>query len=114
MSLPAFLNSVWARLDAATPGPWVHAPGGIVQSKTAGRIIFWDDRPNVGDTHELIRLDYSFIANAPTDLAKALEVIEVLSEALELIERAYATHGERMAHQDYAAKALAKADEVCK
>lgn len=29
-------------------------------------------------------------------------------KALELIERAYATHGERMAHQDYAAKVLAK------
>jgi hypothetical protein len=42
--------------------------------------------------------------------AHAMQSQEVagLVEALALIERAYATHGERMAHQDVAKAALAK------
>lgn len=42
------------------------------------------------------------------ELAREREITAMFREALECIERAYATHGERMAHQDFAARALAR------
>lgn len=76
------LHQIRTRLESATPGPWVHRPGGVVQSQSADRIIFWDDCPNVGDTHERIQPDYSLIAHAPADLRYLLSALEVATAAL--------------------------------
>lgn len=97
MNLPA-LSAIKARLSAATPGPWVNRPGGVVQSQTVSRIIFWDDEPNQGDTHERIKPDYDFIAHAPTDLLRLISALELAIErhelSLELSEHAARLHFE--------------------
>jgi hypothetical protein len=53
------LLDIEARLNAATPGPWVNNPRGVVKSQS--RIIFWDDEPNSGDKTDDIQPDYEFI-----------------------------------------------------
>lgn len=45
-------------------------------------------------------------------IEKMEEVVKVQQDALALIERAYATHGERMAHQNFAQETIQRADRL--
>ncbi len=60
--------------QAATPGPWINKPSGIVQRAGGdGPLIFWDDDgPNK-------QADYALIAACRTMLPKLLTLAEVVS-----------------------------------
>jgi uncharacterized coiled-coil DUF342 family protein len=47
------------------------------------------------------------IVKLKSDYQSLMDQVEMLANALKVIEAAYPTDGERMAHQDYAKKALA-------
>lgn len=98
-----WLAEVRARLEAATPGPWLST-----LCLFEGAAI---DRNKARENAELI-------AHAPTDLARALAVIEVLREALiranEYSANIKDDHSPIEFIEDISREALAKADAVMK
>lgn len=65
-------------------------------------------------TQEVVYLPFEQKQALQNQLTLERSITAMFREALEWIERAYATHGERMSHQDFAAKALAKEQEMRK
>ena len=88
--LDKFIAECEGRLDAATPGPWYGENGdykggyaieGIAKQNKVDVVVncdLYDCEPGVQRIE-----DSRFIANAPTDLRKALRIIKVAREALQ-------------------------------
>ncbi len=86
-NLSTFLSGIKQRLERSTPGPWIKRPLDLYQGGVGYEIVsaagedvldnqtYYPRAPN--DT------DAALIASAPTDLALAVEAIEVMREALE-------------------------------
>lgn len=81
------LDQIRARLEAATPGPW-HVDGepyevkSLVQYAREGEVIVGTYISDVVERDE----DATFIANAPTDIARllaALDAVHALASDLE-------------------------------
>ena len=86
------IDDIKARLDAATDGPWgVDEIEGCVDYDGTDGVISRGVRAlpnrgglNQGDQYELFSLeDATFIANAPTDIAYLLRLVEELDESLD-------------------------------
>ncbi len=93
-TLTEFLSGIRGRLAAATPGPWR-----AVRNNGMGETwfnIFAHNDDNVlamiGDLADKIKKcpNAALIASSPTDLALAVEVIEIQAKALELANHAIA------------------------
>ncbi len=75
------LEDVKRICGAATPGPWVNAPEGMVQRRGGeGPIILWDDDPKNKAA------DYGFIAMARTMLPKLVKVAVAAMKLVEAID----------------------------
>jgi hypothetical protein len=75
------IDDIRKRLEAATPGPWEmngSGPGYILEDATSGHAI----RCEVCPPEETIPIDYEFIANAPTDIAYLLRLVEEYEAAM--------------------------------
>lgn len=82
------LKEIRARLDAATPGPWTFSASLFTDARIwiepldCGLIIKAESKVLYGKLGEIAHL----IANAPTDIAYSLSLIEKQSRAIELIQ----------------------------
>ena len=96
--IPALLEPIQNRLNAATPGPWavmdVNDPGeGVnyidVYAETDGLETVCK-MPNPADysMREYLQQDADFIANAPTDQARLLAAVQAVT-GLHKVERRY-------------------------
>lgn len=87
-SIPALLEPIQERLDAATPGPWSATQAADEESTTwieatNGDVLHHDER-GYGHMREnfawMKRADADFIANAPTDTARLLAAVKAVTE----------------------------------
>lgn len=121
MTLTSYLAEIRGRLKAATPGPWTARceqkqiyPGTHAIYPTGVRPIFmddpWDwtqkDRPEI----KQVCNDADLIANAPVDLARLLEIVEIYREAL--MSAQYMFEECKMPQSEVCAEALAKAEQL--
>lgn len=111
-SLTTFTREVRVRLEAATPGPFAYNP--------ATRVVKQDGRDNSklctvakwNDEQE--HNDGRLIAHAPTDLAKALAIIEELRGALDWYDMNWGTNETEVKARGYCVsrEALTKASAI--
>lgn len=79
-SIPALLEPIQNRLNAATPGPWSHGRG--ITPYVAKRD--WVEVQNQATIcHDVRPADAEFIAHAPTDQARLLAAIQAVDELIE-------------------------------
>lgn len=90
MSTNEYLESVEARLKTATPGPWQFTGsmderrGQVSAPNINVDICFYTpDEPISHKGHKVN--NFKFIAHAPTDIARLLEMVRVAKDALERI-----------------------------
>lgn len=108
-SVSELMSEVRKRLEDATPGPWVpgYPNAGLVHDINAVCTI----RKEILAENILAIGDRELIANAPTDLRRLLEIVELQQKALEFI----GCHGFRGNREECACtrcKALSKADAI--
>lgn len=91
------LKEIRARLDAATPGPWIKAQNenyydGMWLTARGWETPFISDKYNAHKDDAIgmqVDINMELIANAPTDIAYLLTVIDKQSRVIELcLERA--------------------------
>lgn len=98
MILSEYLTSVRQRLEKATPGPWGYDDGAVFvedgfclqawpQQYYEGLTCYGKTK-GPGDSDG----DSEFCASAPTDIAKLLKLVEIMSEALLRIQKGVAFH----------------------
>lgn len=87
------LDAIRARLAAATPWPWVaeHGAEGFLVTDANDMIVADLHRTEDGDPHDVADLD--LIANAPTDLAYLLALVDTLAAAVVLVDSALSDQG---------------------
>lgn len=91
MTLDQYLASVRARLDAATPGPWFIEGSEVrgdydsyaTDNGLADCTVRVCEVYRISETLDGAKDDRELIASAPTDLAKLLEMVEVLKIGIE-------------------------------
>ncbi|KRE79963.1 hypothetical protein [Arthrobacter sp. Soil763] len=71
-----YLDTIQARLDAATPGPW-WTPSMVTPAEVYSGTGSGDD---LCVAEEMKKPDADLIANAPTDLAKLLNAVKAVRE----------------------------------
>lgn len=75
------IEAIRKRLEAATPGPWINRPYGVIQRVPSapedGYIVLWDDEAR---SKGLGTENFDLIANAPEDIAFLLAEVERLRE----------------------------------
>lgn len=109
------LQDVKKRLEKATPGPWHIGHVSQLSDDSESADIGAADGSEVA--HVFPRGCQSFIANAPTDLAKLIEIVECLREGLEKYKgiRAVQLTTPDSTLSWYAAdEALKRADEIAR
>ena len=81
--IPALLEPIQARLDAATPGPWEMRQCSPCTERGRLEVNIWDKDGNFlianwcdDDPYE--PADAEFIANAPTDTARLLAAVQAV------------------------------------
>jgi hypothetical protein len=124
MTLPAALAKMKERLDKATPGKWIT---GVDEDTTARTLVgpFKTNKYNEYKSGIIVAQAYAptlgegecnaeLIAHCPTDLAKLIQVVEILSEAMSKIESGYLPDGSEVDSSTYiyAEKALTQAEKV--
>lgn len=84
------LKEIEDRLNAITPGPWkykYYEPYEAGIESTKGQIpginVFLDDAP-VPDYNRLVDNNAKFIAHAPTDIARLLKVVKLMTNIIKL------------------------------
>lgn len=123
--LQSFLDTVRARLDAATSGPWAQYQQGVYSQVIGfvdGGVQYhgiqvcetdrYDDTNLSEHAAEQSLKDIELIANAPTDLARALKIIDILREALEACVGGDLASGEGIYKAEIALEAIKRADEI--
>jgi len=109
------LNEIRARLEAATPGPWYVSQGNhnLIMAKVPNYYAYEviADAAQRGDFYSKADVNAALIAHAPTDIAKLLAVVEVLSAGLQDL-RASLNCPYCITNHNIANKALTKADEI--
>lgn len=115
MTLTEFLTGIKGRVAAATPGPWQIKPGEYVSFLGEQFFQVLNTHPDKDGDLTLVSANRTslenaaLIASSPTDLALAVEIIEVMREAL--IGIASET---RTPYGALADETLAKIDELLK
>lgn len=80
-SIPALLEPIQARLDAATPGPWKAEPYvfGVLEDGRI-RVTSSSDSGIYNTAEDVLPADAVFIAAAPTDTARLLAAVKAVSD----------------------------------
>lgn len=101
--LEKWLDEVKGRLEKATPGPWESN-----EDPTWGQGLWGPLHADTLETsmHLICKTDADLIAAAPTDLKRAVRIIEHLQYALKTVERV-----DTISKGDYANKIAAMSDE---
>lgn len=135
---PEYLKKIRELCEAATKGPWQRSYF-VDFPQYANRSKEWKKNADVVERH-MIRgpgivgqpscnvvmqiecredQDRDFVAESRTALPALLDYVDrlekivgVVENALKIIERAYPIDGDRMAHQDYALRALSELAEI--
>lgn len=84
-SLTELLEPIRARMEAATPGPWINKSSLPHSSKihvSAGDYYICRTSERCADYGKQAEANAELIANAPTDIARLIEVVVTIDAAL--------------------------------